>query len=68
MQATIDFYCKHCKKFTHVSYQLTGDDKAFVLKNTIIKCSHSHCKRVLTLKKTTEEKLLESAVDGKYYI
>lgn len=69
MQATIiDFYCKRCKKFLHVSYQATGDDNALVLPNAIIKCSHSHCKRALILKKFTEKKLLEGAVDGKYYI
>lgn len=69
MQAmVIDFYCKNCKKFLHVSYQVTGDDNALVLANAIIKCDHSHCKRALILKRITEKKLLEGAVNGKYYI
>ncbi len=36
MQATIiDFYCKNCKKFLHVSYKVTSDEYALVLPNAI---------------------------------
>ena len=62
----IVFYCKCCKKSLHISYKITGNDDDLVLPNIVIKCTH--CKRALFLKKYTEKKLLEGAVDGKFYI
>ena len=62
----IVFFCKRCKKSLHIIYQITGDEEALVLPNVIIKCTH--CKRVLFLKKYTEKKLLEGAVEGRFYI
>lgn len=62
----IVFFCKRCKKSLHISYQITGDDDALVLPNVVIKCTH--CKRVLFLTKYTEKKLLEGAVDDRFYI
>ena len=64
----ITFYCKVCRKSTHVSYRLTGNDMAPVLPNVCIKCSQKHCKRVMYLKKYTEKMLLENAEGDRMYI
>ena len=68
MQDEIYFFCKKCRKFTGVTYTLTGDDNAPVLPNVMIKCSHNHCKRAMFLKNYTEKKLIENSVNGKLYM
>ena len=49
-----------------MTYILTGNDDAPVLSNVAIKCTC--CKRVLMLKKYTENKLLEHAISDRFYI
>ena len=62
----IQFYCKTCKKSLRTTYTVSGDGNTFILENITIKCSC--CKRIMRLKKYTEKMLIESSVDGKFYI
>jgi hypothetical protein len=62
----ITCFCRRCKKSLRIKYKTTGDDFAPVLPNVEIACRH--CTRVMYLKKCTEKKLVESSVDGKFYI
>lgn len=62
---------KCARKILPVSYEITGDGNAPVLPNVIIRSPYKTKdgrKRVITLKKFTEQMLIERAVDGKYYV
>ena len=68
MQA-IDFYCRNCKKFLHVSCELTGDDNAPVMNGIIIKCNTHKCTKVVTLNNFTEGQIKSKAnAQGKCYL
>ncbi len=65
------FFDKYASKILPVTYVITGDGNAPVLPNVTIKSPYKTLdgrKRVITLKKFTEEMLIEGAVDGKYYV
>ena len=68
MQEEIYFFCKKCRKSLGVTYTLTGDDNAPVLPNMMIKCGRNHCKRVMFLKRYTENKLIKNATGDKFYM
>lgn len=55
----IDFYCRRCRCSMRVSYTLSGDPEAQVLKGITMKC-HT-CKKVVTLKKITEGQVVAHA-------
>lgn len=66
---TISFYCKKCGKSLKMEYALTGDDKAPLLSNMIIRCNTRKCTRVMIPKNFTEGKLLENAdSQGRYFL
>lgn len=67
----IVFFDKIARKSLKITYELTGDGNAPVLPNVTIKSPYKTLdgrKRVITLKKFTEEMLIKRAVDGKYYV
>ena len=65
----IDFYCKKCKKSMKMSYMVSGDKDAPVLRGMIIRCHTNKCTRVLMLKNFTEGRLIENAdANGKFYL
>ena len=67
----IVFFDKYVGKILPVTYTITGDGDAPVLPNVSIKSPYKtkeHGKRVITLKKYTEQMIIDGAVDGKYYI
>ena len=49
----IDFYCKKCKKSMKMSYMVSGDKDALVLRGMTIRCHTNKCTRVLMLKNFT---------------
>ena len=53
----IKIHCKKCKKSMGLTYNAVGKPLAPVLPNVTLKC-HT-CKKVSTLKKYTEQMLLE---------
>ena len=53
----VSIHCKKCKKSTGLKYVAVGNPLAPVLPNIIMKCRT--CKKVSTLKKYTEQTLLE---------
>lgn len=55
----IDFYCRKCKCSMRVSYTLSGDPDALVLKGITMKC-HT-CNKVVTQKKITEGQVVAHA-------
>ncbi len=62
----IVFYCKNCKCSTKISYDISGDPDKPVLDGVRIKCHR--CKRVISLKDTTEGKVVARADEaGKLY-
>ena len=65
----IDFYCKKCKKSMKMSYMVSGDKDAPVLKGMTISCHTNKCTRVVMLKKFTEEQIIAKAdAHGKCYL
>ena len=65
----IDFYCKKCKKSMKMSYMVSGDKDALVLRGMTIRCHTNKCIRVLMLKNFTEGRLIENAdANGKCYL
>ena len=65
----IDFYCKKCKKSMNMSYMVSGDKDALVLRGMTIRCHTNKCTRVLMLKNFTEGRLIENAdANGKCYL
>ena len=65
----IDFYCKKCKKSMKMSYMVSGDKDALVLRGMAIRCHTNKCTRVLMLKNFTEGRLIENAdANGKCYL
>lgn len=65
----IDFYCKKCKKSMKMSYMVSGDKDAPVLKGMTIRRHTNKCTRVLMLKNFTEGRLIENAdANGKCYL
>ena len=65
----IDFYCKRCRKFTKISYILTGDGSIPVMQGVSIKCHTHKCTRVMILKNCTESKLVDRTdSNGKCYL
>ena len=65
----INFYCKKCKKSMKMSYMVSGDKDALVLRGMTIRCHTNKCTRVLMLKNFTEGRLIENAdANGKCYL
>ena len=65
----VDLYCKKCKKSMKMSYMVSGDKDAPVLRGMTIRCHTNKCTRVLMLKHFTEGRLIENADDnGKCYL
>ena len=65
----IDFYCKKCKKSMKMSYMVSGDKDALVLRGMTIRGHTNKCTRVLMLKNFTEGRLIENAdANGKCYL
>ena len=65
----IDFYCKKCKKSMKMSYMVSGDKDAPVLRGMTIRCHTNKCTRVLMLMNFTEGRLIENEdANGKCYL
>ena len=67
----ITFFDKEARKSLKITYELTGDGNAPVLPNVIINSPYKTkdgWRRVITLKKFTEQMLIERAEGGKYYV
>ena len=55
----VDFYCNRCKCSMKVSYTLSGDPDALVLKGIMMKCHR--CRKVVTLMNFTEGQVVAHA-------
>ncbi|SHJ23328.1 hypothetical protein SAMN02745725_02062 [Pseudobutyrivibrio xylanivorans DSM 14809] len=65
----VDFYCKKCKKYMSISYIPIGDKEHLVLPGVIMKCHTNKCKRVVTLKNCSEERIIvRTEKNGKCYL
>lgn len=63
----IEIYCRNCKKNMGITYSLSGNMNAEMLTGISIKC-HT-CKKVLRIKRYTEEMIVKNAYsNGKLYI
>ena len=61
----IELHCKACN-IRLMDYLVTGNDEQIVLHNIVIKCNI--CKRVMVLKKYTEDILRQHEKNGKFMI
>lgn len=62
----VDFYCNRCKCSMKVSYTLSGDPDALVLKGIMMKCHR--CRKVVTLMNFTEGQVVAHAdSNGRLY-
>lgn len=61
----INLYCRRCRRYLHVSYDVTGDPESPVLPNVVITCEHCH--RVLIFKNYREGRIVEHKND-KFFI
>lgn len=61
----INLYCRRCRRYLHVAYDVTGDPESPVLPNVVITCEHCH--RVLTFKNYREGRIVEHKND-KFFI
>ena len=65
----VDLYCKKCKKSMKMSYMVSGEKDAPVLRGMTIRCHTNKCTRVLMLKNFPEGRLIEIAdANGKCYL
>lgn len=62
----IELYCRRCRKFLHIVYNVTGDPESPVLPNVVIKCAC--CTRLLIFKNANEEQIVAHIKNGKCYI
>ncbi len=65
MNKKIEIRCRRCNKL-FMNYYLTGNDVDLHLEGFELKCDK--CKRVLRMKKYTEQLLVEQSIDGVFRI
>lgn len=65
MNKKIEIRCRRCNRL-FMNYYLTGNDVDLHLEGFELKCDK--CKRVLKLKKYTEQLLMEQSIDGVFRI
>lgn len=65
MNKKIEIRCRRCNRL-FMNYYLTGNDVDLHLEGFELKCDK--CKRVLRLKKYTEQLLVEQSIDGVFRI
>ena len=62
----VDLYCKKCRSSMHVSCRLSGRPETELLTGAVMKCYR--CKRVITIMKLTEGKvIMEAGSEGKFF-
>ncbi len=65
----INFYCKKCGKFMHMTYTLSGDDNAPIFSRMTMKCSTRKCTRVTKLMNFKEGDLRKKVdPNGRFYL
>lgn len=65
MNKKIEIRCRRCNKL-FMNYYLTGNDVDLHMEGFELKCDK--CKRVLRLKKYTEQLLMEQSIDGVFLV
>lgn len=65
MNKKIEIRCRRCNRL-FMNYYLTGNEADLHMEGIELKCDK--CKRVLRLKKYTEQLLLEQSIDGVFLV
>lgn len=65
MNKKIEIRCRRCNKL-FMNYYLTGNEVNLHMEGVELKCDK--CKRVLRLKKYTEQLLMEQSLDGVFLV